>query len=60
MCGSDELHSYPIRSFTYRTEQVRADKVQRVMVLFDPHLRSVNMSQICISTTITTLENELK
>ena len=48
MCGSDEPHSYPVRSFTYRTEQVRADEVQRVIVcsvfkvFFDPDLRSFN------------------
>jgi hypothetical protein len=27
MCGSDESHLYPVRNFTYRKEQVRADKV---------------------------------
>jgi hypothetical protein len=27
----DELPSYPVRSYTYRNEQVRADEVQRVM-----------------------------
>jgi len=32
MCGSDELHPYPVRSFAYRTEQVRANEVQRVTV----------------------------
>jgi hypothetical protein len=32
MCGSDEPHSYPVRSFTYRNEQVRAEKVQRVIM----------------------------
>jgi hypothetical protein len=32
MCGSDEPHPYPVRSFTYRTEQVRANEVQRVIV----------------------------
>jgi len=32
MCGSDEPHPYPVRSFTYRTAQVRADEVQRVIV----------------------------
>jgi hypothetical protein len=32
MCGSDELHPYPIRGFTCRNEQVRVDKVQRVIV----------------------------
>jgi len=30
MCGSDESHPYPERSFTYRTEQARANIVQRV------------------------------
>jgi len=30
--GSDELHPYPVRAFTYRTEQARADDVQRVIV----------------------------
>jgi hypothetical protein len=28
----DELPPYPIRSFTYRNEQARADDVQRVIV----------------------------
>ena len=32
MCGSDEPHPYPVRSFTYRNEQVRADEVQRVIM----------------------------
>jgi hypothetical protein len=35
----DELPPYPIRSFTYRNEQVRADKVQRVIVY--------NMNVVC-------------
>jgi hypothetical protein len=33
----DELPPYPVRSFTYRNEQVRAYKVSRViMYTFDP------------------------
>jgi len=32
MCGSDETHPYPVRSFTYRKEQVRSDEVQKVIV----------------------------
>jgi len=28
MSGSDETHPYPVRSFAYRNEQVRADEVQ--------------------------------
>ena len=32
MCGSDEPHPYPGRSFIYRTEQARANQVQRVTV----------------------------
>jgi hypothetical protein len=32
MCGSDEPHPYPERSFTYRTEQAGANEVQRVIV----------------------------
>jgi len=32
MCGSEETHPYPVRSFTYSNEQARADEVQRVMV----------------------------
>ena len=32
MCGSDELHSYPVRRFTYSNEQVRADDVQMEIV----------------------------
>jgi hypothetical protein len=32
MCGPDEPHPYPVRSFTHRTEQARADKVQRVIM----------------------------
>ena len=30
VCGSDEPHPYPIRSFTYRTEHIKADEVQTV------------------------------
>ena len=26
MCGSDETHPYPVRSFTYRTEQATAKR----------------------------------
>jgi hypothetical protein len=29
----DELPPYPVRSFTYRNEQVKADGVQRVIML---------------------------
>jgi len=32
MCGSDEPHPYPVRSFAYRNEQVRADEVQMKIV----------------------------
>ena len=32
MCGSDEPHPYPIRSFTYHVEQARAEEVQKVIV----------------------------
>jgi hypothetical protein len=32
MCGSGEPHPYPVISFTYCNEQVRADEVQRVIV----------------------------
>jgi len=32
ICGSDEPHPNPVRSFTCRKEQVRADEVQRVIV----------------------------
>jgi len=32
VCGSDEPHPYPVRSFTYRTEQVRANEVQTEIV----------------------------
>jgi len=32
MCGSDEHHPYPVRSFTYRNEQVRSDEVQKVIL----------------------------
>ena len=32
MWGSDEHHPYPLRSFTYPNEQVRANEVQRVIV----------------------------
>jgi hypothetical protein len=28
MCGSDEPHQYPVRSFTYRNEQVSEDEVK--------------------------------
>jgi len=29
MCGSDELHPYPVRCFTYRNEQFRAHEVEK-------------------------------
>jgi len=32
VCGSDEPHPYPLKSFTYCNEQVRANEVQRVIV----------------------------
>jgi hypothetical protein len=32
MCESDEPHPYPLRSFTYRNEQVRADEERRGIV----------------------------
>jgi len=32
MCGSDEPHPYPVRTFTYHTEQARPNEVQRVIV----------------------------
>jgi hypothetical protein len=32
MCESDEPRPYPVRSFAYRTEQVRANEVQMVIV----------------------------
>jgi len=32
MCGSNEPHQYPVRSFTYCNEQVRAVEVQRLIV----------------------------
>ena len=32
VCGSDEPNPYPVRSFTYRNEQTRANEVQRVTV----------------------------
>jgi len=32
MCGSDEPHPYPVRSFTYPNEQARENEVQRVNV----------------------------
>ena len=32
MCGSAEPHPYPVRSFTYRNEQIRTADVQRVIV----------------------------
>jgi len=34
VCGSDESHPYPVRSFTYRSEQARANKLHRVIVYF--------------------------
>jgi len=49
MCGSDEPLPCPVTCVTYRTEQVRADEVQRATVysvfkvFFDPVLRSFNM-----------------
>jgi len=49
MRGSDEPHPHPVKSCTYRTEQVTADEVQRVIVysvsevFFDPDVRSFNM-----------------
>jgi hypothetical protein len=32
MCGSDEPHPYPARSFTYLNEQARTDEEQSVIV----------------------------
>jgi len=32
MCGSDEPHPYPVRGFVYRTEHIRANEIQRVIV----------------------------
>jgi len=32
MCGSDEPHTYPVRSFIYRTWQARAKQVQMEFV----------------------------
>ena len=32
MCGSNEPHLYPLRNFTYHTEQARIDEVQRVVM----------------------------
>jgi hypothetical protein len=32
MCGFDEPSPYSVRSFTYCTEQARANKAQRVIV----------------------------
>jgi len=32
MCGFDEPSPYPVRSFTYHTEQARTNKVQWVIV----------------------------
>jgi len=32
VCGSDESHPYPVRSFNYRTEQARANDVHRAIV----------------------------
>jgi hypothetical protein len=49
VCGTDEPHPYPVRRFTYSTQQVRADEIQRVIVysvfkvFFDPDLRSFNL-----------------
>ena len=39
MCGSDEPQPYPIRTFTYCTQQVSADKVQRVIVYWVFHFK---------------------
>jgi len=44
MCGSDERHPHPVRSFTYRNEQVRAKEVQRVIVYI--------VLQICNSSSL--------
>ena len=51
VCGSDEPHSYPVRSFTYRIEQVRADEVQRVIV-YSIHEYVSTLSVIIASTDI--------
>jgi hypothetical protein len=32
MCGSDKPHPHPLRSFMYRTEQARANELERVIV----------------------------
>jgi hypothetical protein len=34
----DELHPYPVRSFTYRNQQVRAEEVSRVTVYKRVHV----------------------
>jgi hypothetical protein len=51
MCGSNEPHPYPTRSFTYCTEQARADEVQRVITLgingFYLQEINTNISKVC-------------
>jgi len=32
MCGCNKRHLYPVRTFSYHTEQAMADEVHRVIV----------------------------
>jgi len=53
-CGSNGTHQYPVRSFTHRNEQVRADKVQRVIVYnsYTPCLWLTLMHSSIIATNV--------
>jgi len=41
MFGFDEPHPYPERSFTYRTEHVKANEVQRLIVYNTTYISKV-------------------
>jgi len=46
MRGSDKPHPYAVRSFAYRTEQVRVNEVQKVIVYNTTYISKVIPEQI--------------
>jgi hypothetical protein len=50
-CESDEPHPYPVRSFTYRMEQARADEVQRV-IMYIVYTDMVCITWISVSSLV--------
>jgi hypothetical protein len=51
MCGTDEHHLYPLRNFTYCTEQARIDKVQR-MITYTVYTGMVHCTCISVSSLV--------